>query len=185
MYPSVSANVRTALRDTTLPRGGGPDGLSPVGIRKDTPIAYSPLYMQRDVQLFPPPSVEFPDISTFHPERWDHWIPKSWHYIPFVSWNGPFPMSHICWSGYVLCLPPTNVFGISIKNAGPRICVGQNFALTSMGYTIVRILQHFERIDKYWADSEQKLKLEIVLRPSNGVKVGFWEAGCKDATRGT
>lgn len=49
-----------------------------------------------------------------------------------------------------------------------------------MSYTIVRILQHFERIDKYWADSEQKLKSEIVLSPSNGVKVGFWEAGRKE-----
>ena len=44
-----------------------------------------------------------------------------------------------------------------------------------MGYTIVRILQHFERIDKFWADSEQKLKSEIVLSPANGVHVGFWE----------
>ncbi|MCJ1469479.1 hypothetical protein MMC07_008112 [Pseudocyphellaria aurata] len=148
MFPSVSANVRAALHDTTLPRGGGPDGLSPVGIRKDTPIAYSPIYMQRDPQLFPPPSANFPDISTFCPERWDHWIPKSWHYIPF--------------------------------NAGPRICVGQNFALTEMGYTVVRILQRFERLDKYWVDSEQKLKSEIVLSPSNGVKVGFWEAGCQE-----
>lgn len=95
MYPSVSTNVRLALHDTTLPRGGGPDGLSPVGIRKDTPIAYSPIYMQRDPQLFPPPSAQFPDISTFCPERWDHWTPKSWHYIPFVSFNGSFPLSRI------------------------------------------------------------------------------------------
>lgn len=108
MYPSVSANVRLALHNTTLPRGGGPDGLSPVGIRKDTPIAYSPIYMQRDPQLFPPPSAKFPDISTFCPERWDHWTPKSWHYIPFVSFNGPFPLSHIRWSIYLLHLAPTN-----------------------------------------------------------------------------
>ena len=88
MYPSVSVNVRLALHDTTLPHGGGPDGLSPVGIRKNTPIAYSPLHMQRDPSLFPPPSDKFPAISTFCPERWDHWIPKSWHYIPFVSLFG-------------------------------------------------------------------------------------------------
>lgn len=92
IYPPVAANVRLALHDTTLPRGGGPDGLSPIGIRRDTPIAYSPMYMQRDSQLFPCPSAHFPDISIFCPERWDHWIPKSWHYIPFVSLNGPFPV---------------------------------------------------------------------------------------------
>jgi hypothetical protein len=27
LYPSVPFNVRTALVDTTLPRGGGPDGM--------------------------------------------------------------------------------------------------------------------------------------------------------------
>jgi cytochrome P450 len=84
-YPSVSANLRCALKDTTLPRGGGPDGLQPLGILKGTEVAYSPIFMQRDARLFPPPSAEFPDVLEFAPERWDHWIPKAWHYIPFVS----------------------------------------------------------------------------------------------------
>lgn len=43
-----------------------------------------------------------------------------------------------------------------------------------MSYTIVRILQQFERIDKYWPDSDAVLKSEILLSPANGVKVGFW-----------
>lgn len=38
LYPPVPYNVRLALRDTNLPRGGGPDGRQPVGIKKDTPI---------------------------------------------------------------------------------------------------------------------------------------------------
>lgn len=38
LYPAVPYNVRLALRDTTLPRGAGPDGLQPVGVLKDTPI---------------------------------------------------------------------------------------------------------------------------------------------------
>lgn len=108
IYPPVAANVRLALHDTTLPHGGGPDGLSPIGIRKDTPIAYSPMYMQRDSQLFPSPSAHFPEISIFCPERWDHWIPKSWHYIPFVSLNRSFPVSHLLCSLCILCLDPTN-----------------------------------------------------------------------------
>lgn len=89
-YPAVGANVRASLHDTTLPRGGGPDGLHPLGIRKDTYVAYSTIYMQRDARLFPPSSAEFPDLLTFCPERWDHWIPKSWHYIPFVSFRVDF-----------------------------------------------------------------------------------------------
>ena len=43
LYPVVPFNVRLALCDTTLPHGGGPDGLSPIGVLKDTPIGYSTL----------------------------------------------------------------------------------------------------------------------------------------------
>ena len=60
-------------------------------------------------------------------------------------------------------------------NGGPRICVGQQFALTEMAYTIVRILQRFESISRYW-QGEQKMKAEIVISPADGVKVGFWNA---------
>ena len=84
-YPSVGANVRYALRDTTIPRGGGPDGLQPVAIPKGHAVVYSTIYMQRDGRLFPPPSAEFPNVLEYSPERWDQWIPKSWHYLPFVS----------------------------------------------------------------------------------------------------
>ena len=60
-------------------------------------------------------------------------------------------------------------------NGGPRICVGQQFALTEMGYTIVRMLQRYEYISKYW-EGNQKVKSEIVMCPTDGVKIGFWEA---------
>ncbi|KAI9720609.1 MAG: hypothetical protein M1812_002789 [Candelaria pacifica] len=143
LYPAVPFNVRLALKDTTLPHGGGPDGSQPIGILKDTPIGYSPLLMQRRTDLYPPTSPTFPPITLFAPERWDNWTPKSWYYIPF--------------------------------NGGPRICIGQQFALTEMGYTVVRILQRFERIERFWRDGEQVMKAEIVLQPGNGVRVGFWE----------
>ena len=45
-----------------------------------------------------------------------------------------------------------------------------------MSYTIVRILQRFDRIEKYWQEGTQGLRSEVVLSPTNGVKVGFWEA---------
>lgn len=41
MYPIVTYNNRLALRDTTLPFGGGPDGKSPLYIRKGQAIEYS------------------------------------------------------------------------------------------------------------------------------------------------
>lgn len=171
LYPSVPFNVRLALKDTTLPRGGGPDGTSPIGILKDTPIGYSTLVMQRRPDLTPPmpnpsynPSLPSPspsslshssapnpsnshhqlDVETFAPQRWQTWQPKPWTYIPF--------------------------------NGGPRICIGQQFALTEMGYTIVRLLQRYEGVVG-WMDGVDGgvpcLKAEIVLQPGDGVRVGF------------
>lgn len=78
LYPIVPFNVRMALKDTTLPRGGGPDGMSPIGVLKDTLIGYSTLILQRRKDLYPPAASGFPDVDTFVPERWDNWSPKPW-----------------------------------------------------------------------------------------------------------
>ena len=46
-----------------------------------------------------------------------------------------------------------------------------------MGYTVVRILQRFARLERRWGEGEQvKLMSEIVLQPGGGVRVGFWDA---------
>lgn len=140
LYPVVPFNVRLALKDTTLPVGGGPDGLSPVGILKDTPIGYSTLIMQRREDLTP-------DALSFNPDRWLIWQPKPWQYIPF--------------------------------NGGPRICIGQQFALTEMGYTIVRILQNFDGLESFMHEIDggnPRLKADIVLQPGQGVHVGFLDS---------
>ena len=116
--------------------------MSPIGILKDTNIAYSTLVMQRRSDLYPP----FSRPETFIPERWDEWQPKPWQYIPF--------------------------------NGGPRICIGQQFALTEMGYTIVRLLQKFEVLENRMGamdGGEPVLKAEIVLQPGQGVHVAFRE----------
>lgn len=141
LYPVVPYNLRLALHDTTLPLGGGPDGLSPLGILKDEIVTYSTLVMQRRPDLTP-------DALSFRPERWETWQPKPWTYIPF--------------------------------NGGPRICIGQQFALTEMGYTVVRLLQRFEGVESRMEAIEGDqggpcLKAEIVLQPGQGVVVAFVE----------
>ncbi|KAF2101995.1 cytochrome P450 52A5 [Rhizodiscina lignyota] len=144
IYPVVPYNVRVALHDTTIPRGGGPNGDEPVGVPKDTPIAYSTLVMQRREDIYPPESSGFAPAREFVPERWDSWTPKSWTYVPF--------------------------------NGGPRICIGQQFALTEMGYTLVRIFQRYSRLESTRPGQAPGLKSDIVLSPAAGVHVAFWEA---------
>jgi len=41
-------------------------------------------------------------------------------------------------------------------NGGPRICLGQQFALTEAGYVIVRLLQKFDKIENLSAVTEQR-----------------------------
>jgi cytochrome P450 len=147
LYPVVPFNVRLALKDCTLPRGGGPDGKQPIPVLKDTPIGYSTIVMQRDESLYPPVSDKFKPVLEYSPERWQHWQPKPWQYVPF--------------------------------NGGPRICIGQQFALTEMGYVLTRLFQRFERVESFMQEIDggsPKLKAEIVLQPGDGVKVAFWRA---------
>jgi cytochrome P450 len=57
-------------------------------------------------------------------------------------------------------------------NGGPRICVGQQFALTEAGYTIVRMVQQFASIENRdptpWVEG-----LALTLSCGNGVKVAM------------
>ncbi len=147
LYPAVPFNVRLALKDTTLPRGGGPDGTEPLPVLKDTPVAYSTIFMQRRQDLYPAPSETFKAADVFSPERWDSWHPKPHEYIPF--------------------------------NAGPRICIGQQFALTEMSYVLVRMFQRFESVKSHMYEIDggnPVLKSDIVLSPGQGVRVSFQTA---------
>ncbi|KAI4191103.1 MAG: hypothetical protein L6R41_000324 [Letrouitia leprolyta] len=144
IYPLVPFNMRVPLKDTTLPRGGGHDGLSPIGLKKETVVGYSVIYLQRNPAYYPPVSASFAPVMEFSPERWENWTPRPWQYIPF--------------------------------NGGPRICIGQQFALTEIGYTVVRIVQRFDRLVKYWDLGDDKIKSEIVLSPARGVKIGLFNA---------
>ncbi|KAI0143026.1 cytochrome P450 [Xylariaceae sp. FL1272] len=61
-------------------------------------------------------------------------------------------------------------------NGGPRICPGQNFALTEMAYCIVRILQKYDRMDYAGDWHAQKDKMDVISRPAFAVPITFFEA---------
>jgi len=138
IHPPVPVNIRFAIADTVISGSGG----RKISVRKGDAIVYSTLAMQRRADIYPPISPTFPPPEEFAPERWEHWVPEPWTYIPF--------------------------------NGGPRICVGQQFALTEMWFTIVRLLQKFERIDRGETQGEQFLKTDVVGSPGGGVLVKLW-----------
>ncbi|KDN71804.1 putative cytochrome P450 [Colletotrichum sublineola] len=108
LYPIVPANTRIAITDTVLPRGGGPDGKSPVYVAKGTAAGWSVWALHRRKDIYGP------DADQFRPERWEN-LRVTWEYLPF--------------------------------NGGPRICLGQQYALTEASYLTVRILQEFSKIE--------------------------------------
>ncbi|KAJ5113103.1 N-alkane-inducible cytochrome P450 [Penicillium angulare] len=80
LFPPVPINARYALKDTTLPRGGGPDGLSPMFVPKGARMFYSVWALHRL------PETWGNDADTFRPERWlDEKNPlrPGWGYLPF------------------------------------------------------------------------------------------------------
>lgn len=58
-------------------------------------------------------------------------------------------------------------------NGGPRICIGQQFALTEMGYTLVRLFQRFETVENRMGGRLAGMHSDIVLQPSKTVQVLF------------
>lgn len=107
MYPPVPLNLRQAIRDTKLPKGGGADGQSPVLVRKGQYVALHIYAMQRLEEHYGK------DAHIFRPERWASHS-RTGAFMPFGS--------------------------------GPRICLGQQFALTEASYIMVRLVQDFPNI---------------------------------------
>ena len=57
-------------------------------------------------------------------------------------------------------------------NGGPRVCLGQQYALTEAGYTIVRLLQTFGKIENRDPEPWEE-HLGVTLSSHHGTKVGL------------
>ena len=84
LYPTLPLNIRFANKTTILPRGGGPDGLSPVLLLRGTGIAWSVYHLHR-LQ-----SVYGPDPRVYRPQRWEsgELIRKARPGAGYVDFNG-------------------------------------------------------------------------------------------------
>ncbi|KAF8533882.1 cytochrome P450 [Trichophaea hybrida] len=50
-------------------------------------------------------------------------------------------------------------------NGGPRICLGQQYALTEAGFTVARILQCYERMEAVYPDEVPKIEATLTISP--------------------
>jgi cytochrome P450 len=64
LHPPIPRNSREALRDTTLPVGGGVDGTAPILVPKGTQVGYQVFSMHRRKDVYGE------DADEFVPERW-------------------------------------------------------------------------------------------------------------------
>ena len=163
LHPIVPFNSRVALKDTTLPTGGGPNGDKPIYVRKDTQVDYSVYVMQRRKDLWGE------DAEEFRPDRWDG-RKSGWEYLPFNG--GP----RICIGQQVCDSPP-----FSTRHDTDSA----QFALTEASYVLVRLAQRFEEVvgvGNSWESVENggqgyfRTKLSLTGCPADGVKVRMKEA---------
>ncbi|KAH6640845.1 cytochrome P450 [Chaetomium tenue] len=149
LYPAVPYNLRAALCDTSLPGG---EGRPEIGVLRGDVVVYSTLVMQRRNDLYPTGSGGEKGMGEKGFVDPAVFCPERWDGWTPKSWTYvPF-------------------------NGGPRICVGQNFAMTEMAFTLVRLLQKYERLEYRGAWHAQFHKAEIVGAPGHGVPVAFFEA---------
>jgi cytochrome P450 len=110
LHPPIPRNSREALRDTTLPTGGGPDRTEPIFVPQGTQVGYQIFSMHRRKDVYGE------DADEFVPERWtERNLRPGWAFMPF--------------------------------NGGPRICIGQQFALNLASYIVCRLVQHIDSIE--------------------------------------
>ena len=73
----IPLNERVAVRDTTLPRGGGPDGDQPIYIPKGRQVLIATYAMQHRQDIWGD------DVEEFRPERWAEGRKVGWEFVPF------------------------------------------------------------------------------------------------------
>ena len=155
--------MRQALEPTVLPLGGGPDGKSPMLVRKGEAVGYCVYAMHRRKDLYGN------DADEFRPDRWDNDPQQEpdlrnigWGYLPFNG--GPRVCLGRKWFRYSL---------LRYAIADGRV---EEFAMLEASYTIVRLLQTFGTIELAEAESEYektypKHTVTLVVASANGCKV--------------
>ena len=162
----IPLNERVCIKDTTLPRGGGPDGTQPVFIPKGRQVLLANYAMQHRADIWGN------DVEEFRPERWEG-RKVGWEFVPFGG--GPrvcpgrklaltFPFRYSTSSPFRL---------LSFANSRLRI---EQFGLTETSYVVARLLQRFDGLENMEGPGRIRLHHAIENRSGSGVLVRLHEA---------
>lgn len=114
------------------------------------------------------PQIYGPTAHEFTPERWAN--PETSTDLPLETTDDPLVSTHQFRAGK----PLRPGWGYLPFNGGPRICVGQQFALTEASYTIVRLVQEFGALECRDERPWEEL-LGLTVCSANGVLVSLVE----------
>lgn len=78
LYPAGPSIQRVAVRDTVLPRGGRPDGSSPIAVPKNSTVQLGIYLAHRHKDIWGE------NADEFVPERWEG-RKKGYDFIPFIA----------------------------------------------------------------------------------------------------
>lgn len=127
LYPPGPVGMREAVRDTILPLGGGPDGRSPVLVRKGEQVGWHlySLHRRRDYWG--------DDADEFRPERWETARPVH-EFLPFNA--GP----RIC-PGQQLALVYSSYVIIRLLQTFPNLKPADDLPWTESLHMTLRVAQ--------------------------------------------
>lgn len=149
LYSPVSSHSRTAKVDTTLPRGGGPDGQSPFMVRAGATVVWSTYSLNRDPRRYGE------DWAEFRPDRWATSMrTKNASAVSGAENTADAKRGDDKLSSIADCVQ----IGENRRDffmpfgSGPRTCLGQAMVQTEVTYVVVRLLQEFPTIATGEAD---------------------------------
>lgn len=149
LYPSGPSIQRVAVQDTVLPRGGGPDGNSPIAAPKGSTVQLGIYLCHRRKDLWGA------DAAEFKPERWEG-RKKHYDFNPFLA--GPqICIGRECFLHLLLNAPANNR--------------EEQYSMTQVAFVLTRFLMRYDTMEKPIGQDNLRKGWQTVLTPGDGVKM--------------
>lgn len=125
LNPAIGIISRVALRDTTLPTGGGGSGASPIYIRRGDVLSINLYVLHRRTDIYGD------DADKFSPQRWEHLRPRQWSYLPFGGGPRICPGQQLALAEVAYTLVKFLQVFKSIENRDPTLEFVEQYKITT------------------------------------------------------